>query len=118
MEETMSVYDSEAFAERVNFAANYIRRGCNTTRRFDTCFEMYDGDCVATALVRRAQADPAGKLAANLFRYISKDRALESARKLAHVSTRDLKHEAAEMRRKDREEFDRWLAEQDYKKAS
>lgn len=109
----MSVYDSEAFAERVNFAANYIRNHRTTTRRFDTCFEMDDSAAVTTALVRRAAADPGGSLAANLFDYISEDRAKESAAKLAHIPTRDLKHAARAMRDKARREFDEWMAARD-----
>jgi hypothetical protein len=48
-----SVYDPEAFKERVDYAAACLVRGTKS-RRFDTCFEMYDGDAVVTALVRRA----------------------------------------------------------------
>lgn len=109
----MCVYQPEAFAERVNFAASYIRAGRNSTRRFDTCFEMYDGDAVVTALIRRAKADPAGKLAANLFRYVGKERALATAQRLAHVKTCDLKHEAAKMRHDAKVAFNKWLAARD-----
>ena len=94
------VYDTDAFSTRVNFAANYIRQGRKTSRTFDTCFEMNDGDAVATALVRRANADPAGALARNLFTYIGEKRALETAEGMSHISTRDLPIEAARLRRK------------------
>lgn len=106
----MSVYDEFAFAERVNFAANYIRNNRTTTRRFDTCFEMHDGDAVATALIRRADADPAGNLARNLFKYIGEERARKAASELGHVKTSDLKHVAAEMQRQARKKFDEMMA--------
>lgn len=107
----MSVYHNEAFAERVNFAANYIRNGRPTSRTFDTCFEMHDGDAVIAALIRKGRADPAGKLAANLFKYIGRTKAEETERGLAHIETRDLKHEAARMRQTAKVEFAKWLDE-------
>ena len=54
-----SVYDKDAFSRRVNYAAQCFKRGTSGTRHFDTCFEMDDGDAVVTALVRRADKDPA-----------------------------------------------------------
>lgn len=65
-----SVYDPDNFHGRVNLAALYISQGRETTRTFDTCFEMYDGDAVATALFRRALANPGGDLDRNLPRYL------------------------------------------------
>lgn len=49
----------EDFHGRVNYAIACFRRGRQATRNrgFDDCFEMYDGDLVVTAIVRRAQAD-------------------------------------------------------------
>jgi len=95
---TPAVYQSDNFAGRVNLAASYISKGRNTSRTFDTCFEMGDGDAVATALVRRAKKNPGGKLALNLYRYISKHSATEAAEKLVDIKTRDLKLEAAKQR--------------------
>ncbi len=80
------VYNPESFAARVNFAAKVIASGANTTRRFDTCFEMFDGDAVCVALYRRSLKNP--KLAANLHRYISFEQ--WEIDKLKDVKTRDL----------------------------
>lgn len=80
----------EGFKKRVNFAANYISAGRKTTRTFDSCFENYDGDAVATALVRRAQAKPNGKLAKNLWRYISKETVEPVVAKYTHIPTKSL----------------------------
>jgi len=55
--------------DRINFAASYITRGRLTTRTFDTCFEMGDGDDVARGLVRRSLKNE--RLAAALPRYIN-----------------------------------------------
>lgn len=52
-----NVYDPEAFPARVNYAAQCLMRGTRS-RRFDTCFEMFDGSAVVTALVRRARNNP------------------------------------------------------------
>jgi hypothetical protein len=77
------------FAGRVNYAASVITQGRNTSRSFDNCFENYDGDAVAAALVRRAANNE--RLAANLYRYINEQSAREAAqlyegRKLPEVS--------------------------------
>jgi hypothetical protein len=104
-----SVYDDEAFNERVNFAAKYISEGRRTTRHFDTCFEMNDGDVVATALWRRAEKNP--KLAANLFRYIREDLTREHAEHYKSVKTRDLPAVARKLRRERREAWEQQLAE-------
>ncbi|MCP4701538.1 MAG: hypothetical protein GY862_32475 [Gammaproteobacteria bacterium] len=92
--ETGGIDRADAFQERVNFAAGYIAQGRQGSRRLDTCFEMYDGDAVAAALVRRADANPTGNLAKNLFQYIGEERARECSNTLSD----DLKGEAAEMR--------------------
>jgi hypothetical protein len=70
---TSAVYQSDNFDGRVNLAANYISQGRNTSRTFDSCFEMGDGSAVALALVARARAKPDGRLSQNLWRYLSKD---------------------------------------------
>lgn len=79
----------ENFAGRVNYAAAVISRGGSTSRAFDNCFENYDGDAVAAALVRRAERNE--KLAGNLYRYIGRESSQEAAakyqgRNLAEVS--------------------------------
>ena len=56
--------------ERVNYAARVIREGRNTSRKFNSCFEMGDGDLVLAALVARADKSK-GKLADNLANYIA-----------------------------------------------
>src|ERR1019366_1091537 len=71
------VYDPDAFAYRVTFAAAVIARGGETTRRFDATGEMNDGEAVTAALVRRAKANPGGNLARNLFRYIGEEQAAQ-----------------------------------------
>mgnify|MGYP001159347238 FL=1 len=53
-----SVYDKDNFIGRVNYAAQCFIRKTSATRHADTCFEMFDGDAVVTALVRRAQHNP------------------------------------------------------------
>lgn len=87
------------FAGRVAFAARVISSGDRTSRRFDGCFEMYDGDMVAAALVRRAQARPGTKLAANLFRYLDRESVTAAAQRL---SGKDLEAEARVARERSR----------------
>ena len=91
----MCVYDDDAFQERVNFAAGYIAQGRTSTRRFDTCFEMNDGDAVVAALFRRTEKAPQSKLAKNLPQYIRADQAREHSARLGP----DLKIESANMNR-------------------
>lgn len=80
----MHINDPDNFAGRVNLAALYISRGRRTSRNFDSCFENHDGDAVATALYRRAQANPDGDLARNLWRYLSRDSVEPVATENAH----------------------------------
>jgi len=94
----MNVYNPLAFHDRVNFAAGYISRGRPTNRVFDTCLEMSDGDEVATALFRRAQARPHTKLAQNLWRYLCRESVESTAARLAHVPTSQLADHAAASR--------------------
>lgn len=100
-----SLNDPENFAGRVNFAAFVITQGRRTSRSFDNCFENYDGDAVAAALVRRARKNE--RLAANLFRYISERTALEAEERLAGQK---LATAAREMRAKARAEFEAWMS--------
>jgi hypothetical protein len=67
------INDPENFHGRVNFAALIISQGRPTSRGFDGCFENHDGDAVATALYRRAQARPESALARNLWRYLGRE---------------------------------------------
>ena len=87
----------ENFAGRVKHAASVISSGRRTNRSFDNCFENYDGDAVAAALVRRARKNPSTQLAANLWRYVSRERAEAAAAKL---EGQDLEGAAAAMRAK------------------
>lgn len=103
---TSKVYEPEAFQDRVAFAAAVISKGVNTTRKFDTCFEMNDGHEVVAALMRRARAKPAGRLAANLFRYINEASATESYNATAHLSHQQLSEKAAVSRARGAREFE------------
>lgn len=102
----MSVYTSDAFAERVNFAARVIASRGTATRSFDTCFEMWDGDAVGVALYRRARGNT--KLRANLFRYCARDSLVPLA--FANRRRKDLKGWAAELRAQARRESDAFFA--------
>lgn len=65
--------DDGGFRARVEKAAAWIGSGRRSARAFDACFEMWDGDAVAAALLERAQRRPDTKLAANLWRYLSRE---------------------------------------------
>jgi hypothetical protein len=45
------------FTSRVGYAVACIKSGDTNHRKFDSCFEMYDGKYVVTAIVRKARAD-------------------------------------------------------------
>ena len=108
-----SPYDTDAFATRVNFSAGYIAAGRQTTRTFDTCYEMNDGDAVAVAVYRRARRNP--KLRANLWRYLTRASLIPLAFRERRRPTRSLPAWAAELRTQSRIEWqktlDRWAAE-------
>ena len=99
------VYENDAFQVRVNLAAGYISKGRNRSRTFDTCFEMHDGDAVATALVRRVDRNPHTRLAQNIWRYLSEKRARGAASQLVGKS---LKEASCEMRKVAEEEYAQW----------
>lgn len=63
------VYDINQRAYRVEFACRVILAGRSTSRKFDTCFEMGDGNEVAAAIYRRALKNPT--LMEALPRYIN-----------------------------------------------
>ncbi len=79
-----SVYDSDNFAGRVNYAASVIARGGSCTRNFDTCCEMWDGDAVVVAVYRRSLKNP--KIAANIWRYFNRESVMEAVAKLDGVT--------------------------------
>ena len=116
------VYNPEAYQARVNYAVQCIMRGIQS-RRFDTCFEMSDGDAVVTAIVRRARKNP--KLREALARqwqprYIGEEGLpvswVETAEKYADVSTRDLPTLARTHRERASAEFDKMMEELKAKK--
>lgn len=98
-----SINNPDNFAGRIDFAAAYIAAGRNTSRSFDSCFENDDGDAVVTALYRRAQAKPTGRLAANLWRYLARESVERTATENAHRT--DLAAWAAELRAQGRAQF-------------
>ena len=98
-----------AFRSRVNLAAAHIARGTPSTRSFDNCFEMNDGDYVVTALARRAAADPAGSLARNISNYLVSVQ--DTADELKHIPTRELPKHAEACIIKANRNFDKWMAE-------
>jgi hypothetical protein len=108
-----SPYDPDAFATRVNFAASYIAAGRRTTRTFDTCCEMNDGDAVAVAVYRRSLNNP--KLRANLWRYFGRALVVQLAYENRRRPTRSLPAWAAQLRAEAAVEWqktlDRWAAE-------
>lgn len=104
--------DADAFETRVNFAASYIAQGRPATRRFDTCFEMYDGDYVAEALYRRVLAHPNSQLAKRIWSYIGRELVERNHEKLKNIPRRKLASAAAEHRAMKAAEFEKWLARQ------
>ena len=98
-----SVYDDDNFSGRVNLAANYMIKGYSTTRHFDTCFEMYDGDVVACALYRRALKNP--KLADAIPKYLNQSMREETLARYSNISTRGLTEEARKIREEMRNKF-------------
>jgi crotonobetainyl-CoA:carnitine CoA-transferase CaiB-like acyl-CoA transferase len=88
--------DPENFRGRVNYAAQVIAHGRRPTRAFDNCFENYDGDEVATAILRRSRKNT--RLAANLQRYLSLSTTEAAAERLADIPTRKLPELARQTR--------------------
>ncbi|MDN5925597.1 MAG: hypothetical protein L0I29_00805 [Hyphomicrobiales bacterium] len=99
--------DPENFRGRVNYAARVIAYGRRATRAFDNCFENYDGDEVATAILRRSKKN--ARLAANLQRYLSVASIEAAAQRLADVPTRKLPEIARQTRARRKAEFDAWF---------
>jgi hypothetical protein len=92
----MDVYNRDAFEDRVNYAASVIGTGTIPLngRCFDTCFEMNDGEYVIAALVRRTLKNPSSRLADNLFRVLSEDRARQCYEQTKHLTRKELRLEA------------------------
>lgn len=101
--------DPKNFRGRVNYAAKVIAYGHRPTRAFDNCFENYDGDKVATAVVRRSRKN--ARLAANLQRYLSLA-TINAAERLANIPTRKLPEIARQTRARRKAEFNAWLDQQ------
>jgi hypothetical protein len=102
--------DPANFRGRVNYAAQVIAYGRRPTRAFDNCFENYDGDEVATAILRRSKKN--ARLAANLQRYLSLASIEAAAERLADVPTRKLPEIARQTRARRKAEFDAWFEQQ------
>ncbi|MER8671383.1 hypothetical protein NKH45_30235 [Mesorhizobium sp. M1156] len=96
--------DPENFRGRVAYAAKVIAYGRRPTRAFDNCFENYDGDEVATAILRRSRTNT--RLAANLHRYLNLASTEAAAERLADISTRKLPQAARQSRARGKAEFD------------
>lgn len=96
-----SVTNPENFQARVNYATHCILKGGNKTRKFDTCFEMGDGEAVVTVLVRKANKKEAFNKA--LVAYLGNDESfnnwLATAEKHKDVTSHKMKLVAAEMRK-------------------
>lgn len=105
----MCVYDPEAFEERVNYAASVISKGIVPVngRHFDTCFEMFDGDYVVAALVRRTLHNPNSKLAQNLFQFLTRDSAIQHYEETKHLTRAELRQRAVEYAASTREARDK-----------
>ncbi|MGX8014361.1 hypothetical protein ACVDG8_038130 (plasmid) [Mesorhizobium sp. ORM8.1] len=99
--------DPENFRGRVNYAAKVIAYGRSPTRAFDNCFKNYDGDEVATVILRRSRKN--GRLAANLQRYLNLSSIEAAADRLAGVPTRKLPEVARQTRARRPAEFDAWF---------
>ncbi|HEV7283628.1 MAG TPA: hypothetical protein VGN75_02145 [Kaistia sp.] len=99
--------DPENFRGRVNYAAKVIAYGRSPTRAFDNCFENYDGDEVATVILRRSRKN--ARLAANLQRYLNLSSIEDAAERLADVPTRRLPEVARQTRARRQAEFDAWF---------
>jgi hypothetical protein len=102
--------DPENFRGRVAYAAKVIAYGRRPTRAFDNCFENYDGDEVATAILRRSRKNV--RLSANLHRYLSLASIKVAAERLADVPTRKLPDDARQSRARGKAEFDAWFDQQ------
>lgn len=76
------VYDPAQQSYRVQFAIAVMKRGGQTTRTFDTCFEMGDENEVAARIYARALKD--APLFAALPNYLNLNFVRESYHKVKH----------------------------------
>ncbi len=58
-------------SQRIAYAQRIITQNLETSRKFDGCFEMGDGDEVVMELIKRSESSPT--LKANLPKYICKE---------------------------------------------
>lgn len=100
----MGIYDEDDFASRVSYAAKVISERRPTSRGFDTCFEMHDGDAVVAALCRRAETNM--RLAENMPRYLSAQSLAEMPSKYAGQKLADV---ARHLRAQAKASFDRLM---------
>ena len=95
--------DPENFRGRVNYAAKVIAYGRSPTRAFDNCFENYDGNEVATAILRRSRKNA---------RLASLSSIEAAAERLADVPTRKLPEVARQTRAGRKAESNAWFEQQ------
>lgn len=101
-----SVYEENNFEGRVNYAAQCFVRGISNSRHFDTCFEMFDGQAVVTALVRRCEKN--AKLQAAVAAQWGgsfPQKWLDTASEYQNISTRKLRDLAAQLRAEANERY-------------
>ena len=108
----MTTTISGSYQYRVNFAASYMVRGITDSRALDNCFEMFDGDFVVTALVRRAmQNRKLWEAIAKQWREGFPQSWVDTANKYAHLKTRQLPTAAQTLRATKQASFDAQPAE-------
>ena len=66
----------ETFPNRVEYAAICILNQTTRSREFDNCFEMYDGDVLVAALIRKAETQPELRTAIALWQSHGKSQEL------------------------------------------
>jgi hypothetical protein len=90
------------FNTRVNYAVACMKTKRTGTRSFDNCFEMWDGDFVVTAILRRALKNPEFEIVLrNYLRTIDLWEDWEqTAKKFENLSNKELKIEADNHRAK------------------
>jgi hypothetical protein len=111
---------SNDFNTRVNYAIACMKKKRTGTRSFDNCFEMWDGDYVVTAILRRALKNPEFEIVLrNYLRTIElREDWEQTAKKFENLSNKELKIEADEHRAKkiaESEERERNWEEQEKK---
>jgi hypothetical protein len=96
------IYHPDAFSARVEHAIHCLVHDQMESRDNDTCYEMFDGDAVVTAILRRAATNP--RLRASFAKHWRDTRDglpvawIETAEKYAHIPTEQLPELAREMR--------------------